>query len=281
MRTTGTNRCRHLPNGVTVIFLRYRGRVKQCLVNTRDYPKIKNFHWTAMWAPDAKTFYAVTKHSVLLHRLLLPEAVLGEHRNHNGLDDRTYNPKTGEGNLRPSSSRNNARNSRKRLHTSSRYKGVYLDKRRHQWIARIQGDGYRRIYLGAFESEQLAAKKYDIMARAVFKKLRLFEFRFQKLQTASAVMPAQRAVLEGHRFGRLWIMRFVGVKDRHAWFEARCDCEKIVIGRGSELTAGTRRKCGSDCTFKPPVVGFRVTTIGHRGTVQDYFDGANKEVDTP
>jgi hypothetical protein len=65
-------------------------------------------------------------------------------------------------------------------------------------------------------------------------------------------MPTPRAQLEGHRFGLLQVIRFIEVKDRHAMFEAKCDCGAVVIVRGAALVATTKRKCGPDCTYRPP-----------------------------
>lgn len=168
------NRVKHRPDGTTVIFLRYKGRTLRCWIWSCDYSKIEHLHWTAMWAPDAKTWYAVSQHGVLLHRLLLPGSIV-DHKNHRGLDCRVFDSKRG-GNIRPSNSINNARNSRKRAHTSSRYKGVYLDKRRQCWNARIQGDGYRRIWLGSFRTQAAAGRAYDAMARKVFGVYALLNF---------------------------------------------------------------------------------------------------------
>jgi hypothetical protein len=65
-------------------------------------------------------------------------------------------------------------------------------------------------------------------------------------------MPTPRAQLENHRFGLLQVIRFIEVKDRHAWFEAKCECGTVVIARGSELTSNTRRKCSPTCTWEKP-----------------------------
>lgn len=81
-----------------------------------------------------------------------------------------------------------------------------------------------------------------------------------------AVMSQSRLMLEGHRFGRLQIVRFVEVKNGHATFEAQCDCGAVVTVRSTDLIAGTKRKCGLRCAYRPPVTTFRVATIDRQGT---------------
>ena len=51
-----------------------------------------------------------------------------------------------------------------------------------------------------------------------------------------------------HRFGLLQVIKFVEVKDRHALFEARCDCGALVTVRGTDLVSMTKRRCSPDCT---------------------------------
>lgn len=41
-------------------------------------------------------------------------------------------------------------------------------------------------------------------------------------------MPTPRAQLENHSFGLLQVVRFIEVKDRHAWFETKCACGSTV-----------------------------------------------------
>jgi hypothetical protein len=81
-------------------------------------------------------------------------------------------------------------------------------------------------------------------------------------------MPTPRAQLEGHRFGLLQVVRFIEVKDWHAWFEAKCECGTVVIVRGADLTASTRRKCSPACPYKPERMnvqaGFRTIEDGSK-----------------
>lgn len=52
---------------------------------------------------------------------------------------------------------------------TSRYKGVYFDKRsRKKWIARIMHSGVRDI-IGSYDTELEAAQAYDMRATVYFK----------------------------------------------------------------------------------------------------------------
>lgn len=51
--------------------------------------------------------------------------------------------------------------------TSSRYKGVFRNKGRRKWFAKIKVAG-RAKYLGSFESEEAAARAYDEAAKRLF-----------------------------------------------------------------------------------------------------------------
>jgi len=52
--------------------------------------------------------------------------------------------------------------------TSSKYKGVYWEKRRQKWVARIRFEG-KQYHLGYFASEIEAALAYNQTARKFFK----------------------------------------------------------------------------------------------------------------
>jgi hypothetical protein len=97
---------------------------------------------------------------VSLHREIMnnPDGLLVDHANGDGLDNRRTN-------LRLATHSQNQFNKRKtKSKTSSRFIGVYFEKRKNRWMARIHYHG-KRIWLGSFKSEFDAAKAYDAAAK--------------------------------------------------------------------------------------------------------------------
>jgi len=95
-----------------------------------------------------------------MHReiLSLPDEVLVDHINRNGLDNR-------KANLRPATPSQNAWNRPKlKKRTGSRFKGVHFYKRDGIWQAAIKVNAHTK-YLGRFHSEVQAARAYDRAAR--------------------------------------------------------------------------------------------------------------------
>jgi hypothetical protein len=97
-----------------------------------------------------------------MHREVLkaPKGALVDHINHNGLDNRRAN-------LRFVTAGQNCWNARKKRGCSSKYKGVYFQKRSRRWLANIIYRG-ERIFLGCFDDEQSAARAYDEKAKQLF-----------------------------------------------------------------------------------------------------------------
>ena len=85
-----------------------------------------------------------------------------DHINRDKLDNRVTN-------LRYASEHENCLNKGKiQKTTTSRYKGVYLDKRTNKWRASI-GYNRKKYYLGAYANEDDAARAYNEKATEFFK----------------------------------------------------------------------------------------------------------------
>jgi len=142
-------------------------RGKYAIVDPDDYDRLSRHKWLAH--ASRRTFYASravrTKNggpqrSLWMHReiLSLPDEVLVDHINRNGLDNR-------KANLRPATPSQNAWNRPKlKKHTGSRFKGVHFYKRDGIWQAAIKVNAHTK-YLGRFHSEVQAARAYDRAAR--------------------------------------------------------------------------------------------------------------------
>jgi hypothetical protein len=143
----------------------YLGEGEWTILDQQDYYKYSNFKWGI--SGSGRDFYAVRNAKtgvgktpvVRLHREIMnaPKGILVDHKNNNGLDNRRDN-------LRLATSSENIHNRRKmRAKTSSRFVGVYFEKRRNRWVAQISPQG-KRIYLGSFATEIEAARAHDSAA---------------------------------------------------------------------------------------------------------------------
>lgn len=93
--------------------------------------------------------------TVYMHRLITsaPKHTDVDHKNNDGLDNRREN-------LRICTHQQNMQNQKPKANTSSKYKGVWWDKRRAKWGACIGIDG-KTVHLGGFINEEDAARAYD------------------------------------------------------------------------------------------------------------------------
>jgi len=140
---------------------------KYAIVDPDDYFDLAKYKWQAH--RDCTTFHAARsvrgedgkRRQVAMARCILevPENMIAEHVNRNGLDNR-------KANLRPATTAQNMRNRAKFVNRAyvSRYKGVSRNTGSKPWQAEIYVN-WRRIFLGCFRTEVAAAKAYDRAAK--------------------------------------------------------------------------------------------------------------------
>lgn len=136
-------------------------------IDARDVKRVRSRTWHA--AKDKHTYYALAsskksdgrRSTIRMHRLILDpgHGMEIDHCNGNGLDNRRSN-------IRVCSHAQNSHNQRASCGTS-RWKGVYWNRREGKWIAEIMHDGHR-FFLGQFTSEIDAAAAYDEAAKDRF-----------------------------------------------------------------------------------------------------------------
>ena len=155
----------------------YLGEGQWTILDQQDYYRLNNFRW--FLKGNGKKFYAlrsfkydsVRTKSVSMHKEIMspPPGLLVDHINGLSLDNRREN-------LRIATHAQNSCNSRiDKTKTTSRFRGVYLQKRSSRWIARIYSQG-QRISLGIFDSEIEAARAYDQAARMYHKEFAQLNF---------------------------------------------------------------------------------------------------------
>jgi len=143
---------------------------KYAIVDPDDYPRLSRYKWYT--AKGSHSFYAMRgqwsgklkkRLTIMMHREVLnvPEGMVADHINHNGLDNR-------KANLRICTPADNARNARyPKINTSSRYRGVWYNKHNKKWRATIVVNRKRK-QIGYFKDEIAAAKAYDKAARKFY-----------------------------------------------------------------------------------------------------------------
>lgn len=141
----------------------------KAIIDAEDLPIVSKYKWCAK--KSGSRYYAVAyvrgggrsnNKQVAMHRLILdyygPLDV--DHINGNQLDNRKCN-------LRIVTRSQNNLNQNKVRKGTSKYKGVYFDKRRKRYIAEAKLNG-KRIFQKSFMTEIEAAKAYDEIAKKHF-----------------------------------------------------------------------------------------------------------------
>jgi hypothetical protein len=133
-------------------------------VSTRKHPDavmlVDKIDWESLLAHDCGRWtatqnkyvvYAVSRKdgvNIFSHRVILPGAVVVDHINHNGLDNRRIN-------IVSCTQRENILNSRRFKAKSSKYKGVSWSKRKGKWAAYSTVKGKQK-HIGYYNSEEKA-----------------------------------------------------------------------------------------------------------------------------
>ena len=133
-------------------------------IDDADFELVSQFKW---WL--GANGYAYTTHTrttkSLMHRMLLapPKGQFIDHIDGNRLNNQRSN-------LRLCTYTQNQQNTKKRIRSSSLFKGVFLDqpqRGKRKWSVQIQVQG-KREHIGRFENERHAALAYDLWAKDLF-----------------------------------------------------------------------------------------------------------------
>lgn len=149
-----------IPLGEVTLVPTTRGQ--WALIDTADLPIVQGHSWSAQKGKGHRTFYARAREG-LMHRVILGYGQADpdiDHINHNGLDNRRAN-------LRSATPMQNGRNKRSHVGSSSRFMGVTWRRDNARWAAQIGYDGTNHG-LGCYDTEEEAARAYDLRAREIF-----------------------------------------------------------------------------------------------------------------
>jgi len=145
------------------IFLYNKNGEKQAeaVIDIEDMERCK----TMKWRLSDDRYVCGGNKNIYLHNFILNRKVnmknITDHWDHDKLNNRKYN-------LRPcNKSQNGANMIKKRTDTTSLFKGVYWEKRRKRWNARITKNS-KSIYLGSFIDETDAAIAYNDASKIYF-----------------------------------------------------------------------------------------------------------------
>ena len=148
-------------------------RGKVALVDDIDYENLSKFKWHAQksqiktrenwYARRRRSDFEVEKipgpRNVYMHKEIIRSSLV-DHIDGNGLNNQ-------RGNLRPCNYFLNNGNRRKSSGCSSRFKGVYPNRKKGRWYSQIMING-KSLHCGMFKYEIDAAKAYDKKAIEIF-----------------------------------------------------------------------------------------------------------------
>ena len=140
-------------------------RGQYAIVDVEDFERLNQYKWFCTYHGYAarkvpRKLKKGNETHVLMHRELCPapNEMVVDHINRNPSDNR-------KANLRPATKQQNCWNAKfKRKPGSSRYTGIYFDKRKGKWLVHMGIDGRSRSFR-YYTDEVEAAKAYDRVAK--------------------------------------------------------------------------------------------------------------------
>jgi len=133
-------------------------------VDDEDYEYLNQWKWGFEGRYVYRREYKEGKYKkIYLHRFLMntPKGLDTDHINGDKMDNRRSNLRIA------TRSQNNMNQKPQTRVTSSKYKGVWIDKRNGKWVAAIKIDRKAK-HLGTFATEQDAAIAYNLAAQELF-----------------------------------------------------------------------------------------------------------------
>lgn len=134
------------------------------MVDDSDYEVFGGLNWRAS---KRKNGFYVVRHNhnkkIYLHREILgaPKGVEVDHRDGNGLNNLRRN-------LRLATRAQNSSGFATLISgKTSRFRGVSWDRKNQMWLVTIRKN-YKKLNLGRYEEESVAARVYDAVARKLF-----------------------------------------------------------------------------------------------------------------
>lgn len=145
---------------------------KVAMVDDEDFERLSKFKWWLAYTGNITRKFSKnnrTKHISLASEVMNKPGVMHDH-----IDRDPFNNQ--KSNLRQCNYSQNAGNQKiNKAGRTSKYRGVFLNRRDGTWRAVIRRNGKIKC-IGTFKSEELAAKHYDVYALEFFKEFACLNF---------------------------------------------------------------------------------------------------------